>query len=146
MCFRKSFFEEFGLYDEQYILIEDIPMMEKLVSNDIPIGIIDECVIIHRLNSGISSTKRLFKQSNINYYRDNQRIFFDYLQKEKNIFWKIIYNEYYLVSKYRIFMASNSSKKQHLLVTLLYLPVLIIYSFINYKNFLNKLNDFLRSL
>lgn len=145
MCFRMAFIEIYGFYDERFSLIEDISMANRLVDNDVDIGVIGECVIVHRINSGVSATRKLFRASGFRYYEDNKLLFYESYSKEKNLWWKLVYYNHYKIASYRIAMAGNDNKLSRFGQTVRYIPSLILYSLINYDIFLQKIKSFSRS-
>lgn len=74
-CYRKSLFEQYGLFDERLFLIEDLPMLVRIVITNLPIGYINELSTKHRNDSGISTGKATFDAKKILYYEDLYRYF-----------------------------------------------------------------------
>jgi glycosyltransferase involved in cell wall biosynthesis len=62
MLFSRKFFDVVGFYNEQYFLIEDIPMMWKIMDKLINVSFIDEYVIKHRIDTGVTK-KAIFVES-----------------------------------------------------------------------------------
>lgn len=54
MLFKRDYFKRFGLYRDDYLLIEDTPMMWRLIDTDTHVGLIDRYVIKHRGNVGVT--------------------------------------------------------------------------------------------
>lgn len=69
---KRAFYEEFGLYNEDYMLIEDYPMVLKAVRCNVEIGFLD-CITVKYRGGGISSPK----QYNSKYKRDMELIYYN---------------------------------------------------------------------
>ena len=54
LYYKHDFMIQQGLYDSNYRLIEDYPFILKLISNNVPIGVIDKITIFYN-DSGVSS-------------------------------------------------------------------------------------------
>jgi glycosyltransferase involved in cell wall biosynthesis len=70
ICFRREYFSKTGLMDERYVLIEDIPLLHKIIRNSTKVGFIDQFCVLHRVAVGISSNIDLFSQRQIRYFMD----------------------------------------------------------------------------
>lgn len=69
-CFRRRFFEEYGWFDESYFLMEDTPMLAKIIRLAIPVGYCDAFAVKHRSSVGVSSNQTVFSKRQIRYYED----------------------------------------------------------------------------
>lgn len=78
ICFRYSFFDQFGRYDERFRFIEDLPMAIKIIHNNIPFGYLDILCVKHRGSVGISTSSNPFEITKIGYYKD-LLIFYDFI-------------------------------------------------------------------
>lgn len=72
-CYRKSFFEIYGKFDENYFLIEDYPLHIRIAQDHIPFHYENFIAIKHR-NGGIShGAVNAHSQTRLRYYNDLQR-------------------------------------------------------------------------
>lgn len=85
ICYKKSFFDEFGLYDEQFRLIEDLPMAVSIITKKIGFNYLDYPCVNHRGDVGISSSEKHFEKRKLNYYRDLKTYFEIILRPYNNI-------------------------------------------------------------
>lgn len=70
ICFRKEFFEKYGEYDERFKLIEDLPMVSRIIIENIPFGYQNIPCVNHRGSVGVSTSNNPFETSKIPYYKD----------------------------------------------------------------------------
>jgi len=70
VCFRRNFFKEFGLCDEEYFLIDDLPIILKLLRCSPNVGYTDIFCVNHRSNVGVSKSQELFAAKQLIYFRD----------------------------------------------------------------------------
>lgn len=70
LYWKKSFLEEMGFYDEEYVLMEDHPMLMKVVDRGVHIGFMN-CVTVIYGEDGVSSGcfSPLFIKDNIRLYK-----------------------------------------------------------------------------
>lgn len=101
-CFRKQFFEVYGLYDERFFLIEDAPMGARIILNEIPTGVQKEYVVKHRTDVGVSSTKEVFSVRQIRYYQDVAKYAEIYMLPNKAILGRKFAEMKYSISKFRV--------------------------------------------
>lgn len=85
ICFRKEYFEKHGLFDENFKLIEDLPMAVKIVAQNIEFSYINFPCVNHRGTVGVSSTKNRFDKKRLTYYKDLKRYFEDILKPYSGI-------------------------------------------------------------
>lgn len=55
MLFSRKFFDKYGLYDETYQLIEDTPLMWRILDEKISVAYLDDFVIKHRVDTGVTA-------------------------------------------------------------------------------------------
>lgn len=73
-CFRSTFFQKFGAFDENYVLIEDYPMHFRLAEEGWKIHYQNFVAIKHR-HGGIShSQNQVVSRSSILYYKDTKKL------------------------------------------------------------------------
>lgn len=70
ICFRKKFFDTYGLFDEEFFFLEDSPMGAKIIRLQIPVAYCDIFSIKHRSFIGISANQDVFSKKRIRYYQD----------------------------------------------------------------------------
>lgn len=128
-CFQRNFFSQYGDYDEKYKLVEDIPMATRIIENEIKIGVLDVFVVNHRVHSGMSTNQSFFAKGGLQYYFDLKLLFCNLMKRENSLIWKLYYYNRYKVTCYRISVANNDGKK--VLLTIKYLPTLILYALFN---------------
>lgn len=58
VIFKKDLFDKYGLFDEEYILIEDAPMWLKLSRNGCIIDYLDIITVMYRTGSGITTSSK----------------------------------------------------------------------------------------
>lgn len=75
ICFRRVYFEKYGLFDDNFRLIEDLPMAVKIVTQNIEFSYINFPCVNHRGAVGVSSTDNRFDKKKIAYYNDLKRYF-----------------------------------------------------------------------
>lgn len=74
--YRKELIEIYGLYDEEYSLIEDFSRYLYLTRNGCPIGFIDKCIVKYRTGVGSFSKTKSSEDSKIKqlYIKDSNLI------------------------------------------------------------------------
>lgn len=96
-CYTRLFFEKYGYFDENYVLIEDYPVHLRIVQEKIPV-LYENFVAIHHRSGGIShgATKAL-SASKRQYFRDivgcHEQVL-QGLKKEKTKFSKAVRDEF----------------------------------------------------
>lgn len=88
ICYRKRFFDEFGLFDERLRLIEDLPMAVKIIMQNVKFSYLDLPCVNHRGSVGVSSSIKKFEKKKLNYYKDLERYFDEILRPYSNIIGK----------------------------------------------------------
>jgi len=69
-CFKKEFFDIYGLFDEEFDLLEDAPLSAKIIRMQVPVAYCDIFSVRHRSDVGISANEDLFSKKRIRYYKD----------------------------------------------------------------------------
>ena len=96
-CYTRLFFEKYGYFDENYVLIEDYPVHLRIVQEKIPV-LYENFVAIHHRSGGIShgATKAL-SASKRQYFRDivgcHEQVL-QGLKKERTKFSKAVRDEF----------------------------------------------------
>lgn len=84
-CFRREFFEKFGEFDENYVLIEDYPMHVRLAQEKWIIHYENFVAIKHR-NGGIShGQKNTLSRSSQLYFSDEKKLIEDIILQKAEI-------------------------------------------------------------
>ncbi|MDX8417835.1 glycosyltransferase family 2 protein [Absicoccus intestinalis] len=102
MCFRKEFFETEGLYDERFLLIEDLPMSIKIVQNEKRIGYINKICVKHRGQVGVSTSNNAFNKRKLKYYEDLEKYYRISLEPIKDTIGKMYVNMRYKICQFRV--------------------------------------------
>lgn len=126
MCFRRTFFEKYGKYDENLVLIEDLPMMLRIIMKQIPVEFDDNISINHRGQVGVSNDSKVIDKTKLRYYLDLQYYFGTLLMEYKEILGRIYVVNHYQMARFRV-----DSIQSDRLCILKYLPDLLIYSLCN---------------
>lgn len=75
ICFKREFFDAGGAFDEDYVLIEDIPMVFRILKNLDKVVYIDKICVNHRGDVGVSSKLVFFDIAKKKYYFDMLKIY-----------------------------------------------------------------------
>ena len=102
ICFRHDFFDEYGLYDERFGLIEDLPMAVRIVSKEVPFGYINYPCVKHRGKVGVSTSNNAFDIKKLTYYEDLEKYFRLCLIPIKNKIGRIYVTMRHKVAEFRI--------------------------------------------
>ena len=108
-CFRKSFFEKCGYYDEKYRVIEDLPMAVRIATRS-RFKYLDWPCVNHRGVGGISNSRDVFDAKNLSYYRDLLLCYENEMMPIKNVIGKTFVNQRYRLCKFRIAYVEMSEK------------------------------------
>lgn len=74
-CYTKKLFEKVGNFDEQYFIIEDLPLHIKLLKKKVPI-LFDNFLAIKHRDGGISHSEgQVLSESKKKYYLDSLKIY-----------------------------------------------------------------------
>lgn len=90
-CFKKSFFDTYGKFNEKYKLIEDLPLHQKIAKERIPVNYENFISVKHR-HGGVShsdgkvtKTKALYYYDSINILRNNVKELKKYPSKDSGL-------------------------------------------------------------
>ena len=108
-CFRKAFFEKSGYYDENYRVIEDLPMEVRIAARG-SFWYIDWPCVNHRGVGGVSTSRDAFDAKRLAYYRDLLFFYENELMPIKHIIGKTFVNQRYRLCKFRIAYVELSKK------------------------------------
>jgi len=131
ICFRKAFFDENGLYDERFRLIEDLPMAIRIAENGEKIGYLNLPCVKHRGSGvGISTSNDAFDVRKLRYYEDLEQFYVISLTPLKRIVGSAFVRMRRGVCRFRIeYCKLNPPTLRNKLKTILkYLPHLAYYA------------------
>lgn len=127
ICFKKDFFEDVGLFDEHFRLVEDLPFAVKLITSESKIGYIDYPCVNHRGAVGISTSSNAFDERRIAYYTDLKKYYELCLMPIKNKVGKLYVNMRYQLMCFRIKYSDKSLSKLKRLGLLIRYSLPIVY-------------------
>ena len=131
ICFRKSFFAKYGLYNEEFRLIEDLPMAIRIAENEKMIGYINLPCVKHRGSGvGVSTSNDAFDVRKIQYYEDLEKFYTISLMPLKDIVGSTFVRMRHGVCKFRIeYCKLDPPTAANKIKTVIrYLPHLIYYA------------------
>lgn len=142
MCFRRSFFDEYGLYDEKYKLLEDTPMMERIIEHGICVGFVDEYMIKHRTRVGISSAEIIYSSRSRAYYCDCKTLAESQLELENSLLERLYLRHQKQIASFRIELCdSKGGRKEKIGLIIKYLPNIVLYILGNPKKAFSKIRQ-----
>lgn len=134
ICYKKRFFEKYGLFDESFMLIEDLPMAVKIAYKKVPFAYIDAPCVKHRGGTGVSTSAQAFDVHRLIYYKDLQKYYEKILMPLSDEIGKKLYLKIRMeVCRFRVKYCSTNNQIQKLMLILRYSWALIGYIIINYK-------------
>ena len=145
MCYKKEFFIDGGLCDEDYILIEDSPLSLRVIKLSERVSELDEFTVNHRAKVGISTSRELFSPKRVLYYADCMT----YSRKEvlchPEIYGWLYRNEHLRTSTfvYKMAMAkkNNRSLFSRCLICVNYCDTIVYYSCTHFGKLVSRLKD-----
>ena len=134
LCFKKAFFEQHGVYDERFRLIEDLPMAVRIVTKNHQIGYVDMPCVNHRGSVGVSTSNNAFDARKLAYYTDLKNYFVNCLFPVKKTVGRLFVNMRYRLMCFRIERCKpeNQTKKKKILLSLRYMFPIIYYTLTNF--------------
>lgn len=103
ICFRKAFFDRNGLYDEQFRLIEDLPMAIRIAAGGEKIGYLNLPCVKHRGSGvGVSTSNAAFDVRRLHYYEDLEKYFAVSLTPVRDVVGRTFVRMRHGVCKFRI--------------------------------------------
>lgn len=131
VCFRIEFFHKYGMFDEDFYLMEDAPMGAQLILKGIPVGVQQQYVVKHRTNIGISANDDYFSIRKIKYYEDRVIYCKKFIVPNIDLLGKKRVNMAYGISRFRLELAIAKKEKRSLfynsLIGIKYLYSIILY-------------------
>lgn len=131
ICFRMAFFEKYGLFDEDFKLMEDAPTGARLILSGVPVGVQELYTVKHRMNVGISANDDLFSDKKIRYYEDRIMYCRKYSVPNKKILGRNRVIMDMGISKFRLEMALAKKEKKNklckMLIGLKYIYPIFLY-------------------
>lgn len=131
ICYRREFFEKYGLCDERYFLIEDVTLAHRVLKEASNVGIYDDYAVKHRAKGGISSSKEMFSPRRILYYKDALVYAENDIDKSPEIYNWLYRKESIRINKFVYLMAKSKKDNRRYLMPLLcicYLDAVIYYT------------------
>ena len=128
-CFKREFFETYGLFDERYFLLEDSPMTTRIIRNEIPVGYCDIFTVKHRASVGISANEVVFSSRKIRYYKDLAMCIRSEMVPYPDIYPRLSTRYSLKTAEFRCAMCEADSKIAKLLLLLKNVDTILIYVF-----------------
>ena len=130
MCFRREFFDENGFYNEEFLLIEDLPMAVRIVTDGMQIGYINMPCVKHRGQVGISTSNTIFDVRRLTYYKDLEKYYSISLKPIENKIGRTYVGMRHGVIRLRIEYCKleNASSLKKLVKIVRYSPYLAYYA------------------
>ena len=144
LCFRHSFFDQYGFYDETYRLLEDPPMEKRIIINRVPIAAVDWIIVNHRADVGISANNELFSNKRQQYYLDLTNYVKNELLSRPHIFSPFKTKWRYRTEKFRYEMSIAKDKKQKIKVLLKNIDTIIMFWILRPQTMLKKIKILFR--
>lgn len=85
-CYRRTFFVDYGMCDERYKLIEDTPLMFKVLDHLDEAMEIQHISVLHRGEVGLTTEKGLFNPRREQYQLDNYNMIKEETEKHPEVF------------------------------------------------------------
>lgn len=143
VCYKRDFFEEFGFCDEDYFLIEDTTLANRLLKMANKVSFIDEYTVNHRSKVGISTSRELFAPHRLLYYKDCATYALKEIDSHPELFSFIYRKENVRISKFVYDMAlaksRNKNRFQLFGIMMHYIDTMIYYILFNNKKFFNRI-------
>lgn len=141
ICFRRTFFEKYGVYDERFKLIEDLPMAVRIIRENVPFGYQAYPCVNHRGSVGVSTSNNPFEASKIPYYMDLLNYYDLVLNPVKDTIGKTYVDMRRSLIAFRIEYSQmnndNSSKVSRIILIAKNAVPIIYYAFSKFGRFLN---------
>jgi len=103
ICFRKAFFDKYGLYDERFRLIEDLPMSIRIAENEERVGYLNLPCVKHRGSGvGVSTSNEAFDVRRLQYYEDLEKFYTISLTPVRDVVGRTFVRMRHGVCKFRI--------------------------------------------
>lgn len=144
-CYRSSFFEDGGLCDEQYYLIEDVSLANRVLALENKAVYIDCVTVNHRAKGGISTSRELFSPRRLLYYKDCVTYAENFTAKHPEIYSYIYRKQSVKLSRYIYKMAEAKSKGASriklVIITAANVDTVLYYAFNNKKKLYRRLKE-----
>ncbi len=143
VCYHRQFFEEQGFCNEDYCLIEDTILANRLLFISKKVSYLDDYTVNHRSKVGISTSRELFAPRRILYYKDCVTYAIQEIDHHPELFGCLYRKENVRVSKFVYEMALAKSRKKSGLalvgISLKYIDTMIYYVAVNNKKFIRRI-------
>jgi glycosyltransferase involved in cell wall biosynthesis len=131
MCFKRIFFDKYGLCDERYILLDDSLTAIKVLRCAKQVIVSNRICVNHRSNVGISTSKEFFATRRLMYYKDCAIYAENEIAPYQDIFGFIYCYESPRINWFLYYMCLSKNNKEpsskRILISLKYLDALIYY-------------------
>ncbi|MDO4846078.1 MAG: glycosyltransferase family 2 protein [Oscillospiraceae bacterium] len=118
LLIRKSFFEQYGCYDERYCLLEDPPMEKRIIISRVPVAAADCTVVKHRASVGVSANEQFFAKKQSKYFLDLVNYVKNELMTRPEYFPPFRTKQRYKREWFRYRMSVAESQKEKLLLAI----------------------------
>jgi glycosyltransferase involved in cell wall biosynthesis len=140
--FSRTYYNNLGGCDEDYIVIDDSPTVLKILKNHDKFGFLDIFSVNHRSNVGISTSKELFSQRRLKYYKDCVTYAEKEIKPNSKVYGRLysifIPDVNWYVYKMALTKEKGKGKKSYFLLTLAYCPALAYYFIHNSKKVIHR--------
>lgn len=145
VCYHRKFFEKKGFCDEDFILIEDISLALKILSEAENASFMDVFTVNHRAKVGISTSRELFAPRRLLYYHDCITFALKEIDSHPEIYGFVYRKENLRVSTL-IYKLAKAKKEEKGLLSLFfigiqYLDTIIYYIVSNPKKFFRRIKE-----
>lgn len=144
-CFKKDFFDKYGLCDERYRVVEDAELALRILEHRDEATVIDKVCVYHRQKGGISTSRNMFEPRRLAYYHDF--VVFSKLQSAEHpeVFSKIERIEIPRINTFIYEMAKEKSTKNSSLkkcvIVIKYLDSIVYYALTKPKRLLIRIKE-----
>lgn len=149
-CFSREFFLQYGVFDESYILLEDTPMLFRIISKGIQVGIITLPVVKHRGCIGVSANYELFSEKRYVYYKDVETCIKNEVIPKSYLVGKYRMKQKLRINTFRCEMCmairKNSSRLEKARLILSYLDAIFCYVMYNPAKFCKKMRSVINTV
>ena len=145
MCYKREFFLNDGLCDEDYILIEDSPLALRILKNSMNVSELNMITVNHRAKVGISTSRELFSPRRVLYYQDCVTYSKKEVYNQPDIYSWLFRIEHLRTSEFVLKMAQSKKEKKGLLhrgaICVGYFDTIIYYTITHFTKLINRMRD-----
>lgn len=127
---KRLFSEKYGLCDEDYYLIEDITLLNRILKESRKVVAYNEYTVKHRAKGGISSSREMFSPRRLLYYKDCITYAKKDVDKNPEIYTWLFRKDNIRIHEfvYKMTKAKANNKALMLLIIVGYIDSVIYYS------------------